>query len=93
MPRAAARWRAGPPASGAGDPLAGGDARHRADDAAAPGTLLARLLHSRHALPAQMLGITIVGVFLLVDAMFGTEADFVFEPNLANYARAQARRE
>jgi hypothetical protein len=42
--------------------------------------------------PRQVLGITVIATWLLIDAMFGNAADFVFEPNLANYARSQARR-
>ncbi len=42
--------------------------------------------------PRQVLGITVIAMWLLIDAMFGNAADFVFEPNLANYARSQARR-
>jgi hypothetical protein len=42
--------------------------------------------------PAQIVGLIVIGILIIVDAMFSNDRDFIFEPSVTNYARTQARR-
>jgi hypothetical protein len=41
----------------------------------------------------QAVFIALLIIYLIVDAMFSNEQDFLFEPSITNYARSQSRRD
>ena len=43
--------------------------------------------------PAQIVGLIVIGILIIVDLMFSNDRDFIFEPSVTNYARTQARRQ
>ena len=73
-----------------GGGAAGAPRNARAARAAGPGRRLTAA--PRPPLPSQAVFIGLLVILLIVDAMFGNDADFIFDPSIKNYERTQARR-
>ena len=85
--RACCRANAGGGSGGA----AGAPRDARAARAAGPGRHLTAAPRPPPS-PPQAVFIGLLVILLIVDAMFGNDADFIFDPSIKNYERTQARR-